>query len=115
MNIEHFQSHSRFYDDINFPYGLDRSGDFTKKQAEILTNCGQTLLSLELGHSQPANQAQSEFLDAMTGKKDCENDIEKTWMTYKTVVAGKGRKFSFNTLASEFGMQIDTDSGDSDD
>ena len=32
-----------FYDDDNFPHGLHRSGDFTRRQADVLTEHGVTL------------------------------------------------------------------------
>lgn len=46
----------KFYDDVHFPHGFGKSGDFTIAEAKLLTDIGKRLIALEQGLSKPENQ-----------------------------------------------------------
>lgn len=97
MDTLDFQSDKKFFDDVNFPYGIERSGDFTRQQADILLTCGRTLEALENGSRLPETQSQQDFVLVVEGKKPATTEVERVWAKYKTVVGGKGRILSLNS------------------
>lgn len=97
MSTQDFHSDKKFFDDVNFPYGIERSGDFTRQQSEILLNCGRTLQGLEAGTLDPVTVAQKEFVLMVEGQKAPQSEIEKTWAKYKTVIGSKGRILGLNS------------------
>jgi uncharacterized protein YifE (UPF0438 family) len=97
MITQEFKSDKKFFDDLNFPYGIDRSGDFTRQQADILLNCGCTLQALEAGTLAPVTATQKEFVLMIEGQKAPESEIEKVWAKYKTVIGSKGRILGLNS------------------
>lgn len=80
--VKSFNSNGKFYDDSNFPYGLDRSGDFTRKQSETLTEYGKALFALCNELVEPINAEEERFLDVCKGQQEAETEIEKSWLAY---------------------------------
>lgn len=92
------QGKTHFYDNVHFPRGFSKSGDFTLAEGDILTYFGHTLLGLENGQLSPENQAESDFLEVVRGKKEASSKLERTWMKYLTLSRSKKR---FHTLNSK--------------
>ncbi|MBD1558677.1 DUF413 domain-containing protein [Vibrio sp. S9_S30] len=98
------QGKAHFYDNVHFSHGFSKSGDFTLAEDEILTFFGKTLLGLETRKLAPENQAESDFLDVVHGKKDPSTKIERTWMKY--VKLSRSKK-PFHTLNSNSSVSDD--------
>ena len=94
--LQSFTSDNRFYDDANFPYGLRSSGDFTRQQADILEECGRTLLGLDQGVLEPSNEEQVRFLSVCRGEVEAETAVEKAWMAYRKAVFRRGIVLNFH-------------------
>lgn len=77
-----FEINRTFYDSRNFPRGFSRSGDFSLKEAELLTRYGALLNDLTLGKRTPANPAQEHLLAVAQGQADAEHVLEKLWTKY---------------------------------
>jgi uncharacterized protein YifE (UPF0438 family) len=92
------QGNVHFYDNVHFPRGFTKSGDFTLAEGDILTYFGKTLLALESGELSPENQAEKDFLDVIHGKKEASTKLERTWVKYVKLSRGKKR---FHTLNSK--------------
>ena len=57
IQAKSFETSKKFFDDANFPRGFQRSGDFTRQQADILENMGDALKSLHEGTREAATDA----------------------------------------------------------
>jgi hypothetical protein len=79
---ESFFSARKYYDDDNFPYGFDRSGEFTPAQVTILTNQGQALKALASGNREPVTQEEQAFVAFCQGNRAAETAIERAWERY---------------------------------
>lgn len=81
-----FQTTARFYDDANFPYGISRSGDFTRQQSGLLEQYGMALKALCEGQREAATEEEKRFVKVCKGQQQAETDIERTWITYLTAI-----------------------------
>lgn len=89
------QGTTKFYDNIKFPHGFAKSGDFTLAEEEILTFYGSTLLGLETGEIEAINEEESRLVKVSHMKIEPDSKIEKTWFKY--IKLARGRK-KFHTL-----------------
>lgn len=71
-----------FHDDENFPYGFDRSGEFTCRQVELLTRRGRAYQALAAGTRQPLSETEKQFVSFCQGAKALETEDELTWERY---------------------------------
>ena len=84
MNLIHgFVPSEMFYDDINFPHGFKKSGDFNIAEAELLTSIGKRLHNLEQGISKPENQVEERFITVCKEQLEGETKVEILWQKYK--------------------------------
>jgi uncharacterized protein YifE (UPF0438 family) len=81
-----FQTTARFYDDANFPYGISRSGDFTRQQSALLEQFGVALKALCDGTREAATAEEQRFLEVCQGQQPAESEIERTWISYLTAI-----------------------------
>lgn len=77
-----FETNRAFYDSRNFPRGFSRSGDFSLREAELLTRYGALLNDLSQGRMTPANPAQERLLAVVQGQAEAEHTLEKLWLKY---------------------------------
>ncbi|MGR5175767.1 DUF413 domain-containing protein [Vibrio mediterranei] len=89
------QGNVRFYDNVKFPRGFAKSGDFTLAEEEILTFYGKTLLGLESGELEATNDEEKRLIKVTQMELAPESKIEKTWFKY--ISLARGRK-KFHTL-----------------
>lgn len=84
-----FVSNKRFYDDVNFPQGFKRCGDFTNKEAELLEQHGQALKNLFEGIQLPCSPDEDQFLKVTQGLLLPTTPIELLWFKYTRLAKGK--------------------------
>ena len=77
-----FKTDRNFYDDEHFPYGFDRSGEFTLNQAQLLTKHGHAYKALAFSEREPVTEVEREFVDFCRSRKKAESIHEKTWKRY---------------------------------
>lgn len=71
-----------YFDDIHFPRGFSRSGEFTVVESMLMNDFGYTLKCLHDGVLMPENVEEKRFIDVVTGTQEPQSQIEKTWMKY---------------------------------
>lgn len=78
-----------FYDDVNFPNGFRKSGDFNIVEAELLTDIGKRLFLLEQGLRKPENQVEHQFVQMCQLNMEGQTKVEILWKKYKTLTKYK--------------------------
>jgi uncharacterized protein len=84
-----FNTESPFYDDVNFPRGFSKSGDFTIVEAEILTSVGRRLHMLEQEVCTPTNEIEKQFAQICREQSEGQTRIELLWQKYKRLTVYK--------------------------
>ncbi|MGI0118094.1 DUF413 domain-containing protein [Zooshikella sp. RANM57] len=77
-----FKTAKRFFDDAHFPYGFQRSGFFSIREANTLTSLGDALKSLSEGSREPLSEDEANFVRVVRGEAAPSTFVEKTWMKY---------------------------------
>ncbi len=85
-----FASSRRFYDDQNFPYGIDRSGEFTSRQAELLHLHGHAYHELASGMRIAATAKEDAFVEVFRGGKQATSEDERVWAKYLSLIERPG-------------------------
>lgn len=93
MSDNPFYSKSSFYDSINFPHGFARSGHFTKKEADLLTQSGYIIKQLVSGNIQPELPEHKAMLLVANGEKPVETIYERVWEKYMLLTQRKVTKY----------------------
>lgn len=112
---ESFYAARKYYDDENFPYGFDRSGEFTPSQVRILTDHGFALQQLTSGTREPVTEEERSFLAFCRGEHPSETPVEKTWERYCKIcqkdkhfyTVGDSRSPSSNTPVDSYDDDFD--------
>jgi len=92
-NMSAFLSDRRFFDAKNFPNLFHRSGDFTIKEADVLTATGYIMTLLCEGTMQPQCPEHDHFLDVVNGKQTATSLEEKTYLKYLQLIQEKEKYF----------------------
>ena len=87
--IHGFISSEMFYDDVHFPYGFKKSGDFNIAEADLLTHIGKRLFLLEQGLCRPENQVEVQFVVMCKSNKQGQTKVEVLWQKYKVLTKHK--------------------------
>lgn len=111
-SVQSFSSDKKFFDTHNYPHGFQRSGDFTRVQAQLLESKGVALKALHEGARKPATPEEEQFVKTCKGTAKPESDIEKVWAVYLSALRRKKIYFTASSAAVEGGG---SDSMDSDD
>ncbi|MDX5297477.1 MAG: DUF413 domain-containing protein, partial [Gammaproteobacteria bacterium] len=77
-----FPSSKTYFDNKHYPRGFSRSGDFSIKEAELLSRYGVILNELSLGKVEASNDGQRHFVQVIHGEAEPANLLEKVWMKY---------------------------------
>lgn len=85
----------RFYDNVKFPRGFAKSGDFTLSEENLLVTYGDTMLSLEIGVIAPDNIEERHFLKVLSQPNKAKTKLEQVWLKY--IRLARGRR-NFHTL-----------------
>ncbi len=94
-DIEFRPGKKRFYDNVKFPRGFAKSGDFTLGEEEILVTYGDTMLALESGQLDPDNAEEKHFIKVVENPGKAKTKLERTWLKYTQLARGRKR---FHTL-----------------
>lgn len=98
MNVDGIRLGERpFHDDVNYPRGFSRSGDFSINDSAILKDYGTTMKQLYDGTLLPVNEAEKQFVEVVNGKAEARNAYERVWLKY----IQKTSKRTFHTLNSK--------------
>ncbi|WP_421868304.1 DUF413 domain-containing protein [Motiliproteus sp.] len=107
-STESFTTSTRFYDTEHFPYGIDRSGEFTVKQASLLMERGVAYQELAGGKRRPQSAMENDFVLFCQGQKEAESEDEKLWQRYLKVInkpnyyLGVGLSANSSSSSSDF-------------
>lgn len=102
MNLKHgFVASREFFDDINFPYGFRKSGDFIVPEANMLSAIGQRLSQLEHQVVQPENDTEKQFVQVCRGEKEASTQVERLWLKYKNLVSHRNDFHGLNNSKPE--------------
>ncbi|GGA69685.1 hypothetical protein GCM10011369_09180 [Neiella marina] len=74
--------HKAYYDFVKFPRGFNKTGDFTLKEADLLTLFGHTLVSLEQKQLEPMGSEELHFVEVISGLTEPQTLLEKVWLKY---------------------------------
>ncbi len=77
-----FSSSKPFFDDLNFPRGFQRSGDFTIGEAQLLVEQGRAMQELSQGLREPMTDQEQRFLMVLGGQAQAVSPQEKIWLKY---------------------------------
>lgn len=72
-----------FNDFKNYPYGFARSGDFSIREAELLSKHGSLISALMSGDVEPQSAEEQSLLQVARGEKAAETQVEKAWSKYQ--------------------------------
>ena len=113
---ESFQTSRKFYDDVNYPRGISRSGDYSLKEVSLLENHGVAFLELANGNRAPANDIEIQFIKVCQGELSPTTAEEKTWVKYKNkTLTPKQFHTLFGRNKVEDDPEIETEPDDLDD
>lgn len=90
-NTSPFYSNRKFYGDKYFRYGINRSGEFTIQQAELLMNHGWAYQALADGTRKPDSKEEQRFVAVCEGRKPAKTDHEKVWVLYNAKISSQHR------------------------
>lgn len=77
-----FSCDSAFFAEEFFPFGISRSGEFTREQAELLEKHGRAYQGIHNGTREPVNEEEQGFLAVCLGEKEPETNHEKAWARF---------------------------------
>jgi len=101
MSEESFRFGRRcFIDNINFPRGFRKSGDFTLAESELLSLYGDTLLSLESGELEPDTSEEKRFVGIINQSHKARTKLEQVWFKYVKLTREPRKFHSLNSCHS---------------
>lgn len=95
-----------YFDDKHFPMGFRRSGDFTIKEAKLLTEYGLTLSQLSTGIISATSEHESHFIKVLSGESTPQSEVEKVWLKYLKVTSPK----AFVSIYGQYKPDVEIDS-----
>lgn len=102
-NTGPFSTTKKFYALDVFPYGVDRSGEFTREQAELLIRYGQAYKALADGSRKPQGDEEESFVKVVKGEKEPSSKHEKVWRVFCQKVQAS------RVVVGSLGVVIDSD------
>lgn len=114
-DIASFSSNRKFYDDARFPYGIDRSGEFTRQHANLLLNHGWAYLALAEGSRAPATPEEKAFVLVCHGEREAVTEHQVVWQLYSAKISAPKSSVSSPHIGSQSlagndpGINIDHD------
>ncbi len=113
-NITSFYSSRTFYGDTYFPYGLDRSGEFTIQQTTLLKKHGWAYQGLTEGSREPVTTEEEQFIAMCQGRREPESAHEKVWALYREKISAPPFNVSTPSVKAENLASPDADAIDND-
>ncbi|WP_115720103.1 MaoP family protein [Gallaecimonas mangrovi] len=109
-----FISGKKFFDDLNFPRGFQRSGDFTITEANLLTSRGMVMHELASGQREPMNSDEQRFISVCRGEVPATSLEEKVWMKYLNRITQRRHVYTICDAPAR-GASADYETSDSSD
>jgi uncharacterized protein YifE (UPF0438 family) len=81
-NIPSFYSERKFYGDSHYPYGIDRSGEFTREQVDLLLQHGWAYQALAEGSRAPGTEEEEAFVAVCRGEQAAKTVHERVWVLF---------------------------------
>ena len=78
-----FLSDRKFYALDRYPYGIGRSGDYSREQARLLECHGMAYQMLDEGSRTPVNEEERRFVAICRGEKMPQTPHEKVWVRFR--------------------------------
>ena len=110
--VQSFKSDKKIIDVRNYQHGFQRSGDFTRVQAQLLESKGTILKALHEGSVLPQTPEEERFVATCLHQEQPVSDIEKAWAQYLSALRKKQIYYTASSAAVE---SYSADSMDSDD
>ena len=101
MNTLIRKGQSIFFDDINFPYGISRSGHFNRKESEDLAVYGRTFEALQSGKIAPENEDEIKFVKAISANQESSDYYVKLWKKYINIIEKSRIYYGFSTSSEK--------------
>ncbi len=73
-----------FHDPIHYPYGLEKSGDFSIRQCMLLSSHGALCKALMEGDVIDPSDSDLRLVEVANGAQSPETDLERVWLKYWT-------------------------------
>lgn len=86
MELKGFETSALFYDDVNFPHGFSRSGDFSITEADTLHKYGRAMKALHEGDRTPNTDDENHFVAVCKGKESPSSTAERAWIKYQAKI-----------------------------
>lgn len=102
--MERFVTAKKFYDNKNFPHGFNRGGDFSKAEADLLTQIGVYLSELHSGDRVATTPDEERILKVVEGELDARTPVEKVWAKYTRLIAVKTRRVKLSVMNTGTGF-----------
>lgn len=80
--MQPFESKKAFYATEHYPYGLAKSGEYTKKQASLLELHGWAYQDLCSEEREPIGEEEKAFVLVCRGEMKPITDHEKVWVRF---------------------------------
>lgn len=93
-----FKASSKFYGNSSFPYGISRSGEFSRQQAQLLESHGVAYEALYQGKRAPVNREEERFLAVCRGESEPLSEHEKVWMLFLSKAENRSRESLFRDI-----------------
>ncbi|WKE65337.1 DUF413 domain-containing protein [Gallaecimonas kandeliae] len=111
-----FMSGKKFFDDLNFPRGFQRSGDFTITEANLLTDKGMGMHELASGQREPMTADEQRFISVCRGEQPASSNEEKVWLKYLNRITQRRHIYTIcDAPAKSGGGDFDMSASDSSD
>ncbi|MFA7554349.1 MAG: DUF413 domain-containing protein [Spongiibacteraceae bacterium] len=107
MTIEGFQSLGIYYDDVNFPKGFSKSGEFTISESDLLHKYGSSLMALEKGTATASTDEELQFVAVCQGQREAESKLERLWLKYRSKCGSKKWINAFGSAKPDLSGEID--------
>ena len=110
-----FISDKKFFDDLNFPRGFQRSGDFTITEAKVLTEQGMVMHELATGQREPMSAVEQRFVQVLRGEQPAGSVEEKVWLKYLNRITQRRHIYTICDVPNKNTAEYEPSDTDSDD
>lgn len=82
MNTREYFLGRKFSDPTNYPYGIEKSGDFSIKEIRLLHSMGGLYKALVDAQVSNPNAEDQHLLEVVSGVMEAQTDVEKVYRKY---------------------------------
>lgn len=104
-----FRESPTYYDNVNYPRGFSKHGDFTIREAEALHRYGRILANLCEGLAQAATEDEKRFVQVCAGALEPGTYLEKLWFKYQSKIKSKQVFYGLSSATLKFSGSADAE------